>query len=190
MNELLPSLTGGKMSSSHAPHTKIMFLDDAATVDSKIAGATCPPGCTQGNGILPIVEHILMPVSEIRMNQHRAELENGAGRPCVGRLGAFAAKGAPEGTLFSIGKTAGADKGHSHHNYFTFEELESDYTAGLIEPEALKEAVASALNHLLQPIRELYSEDGDWRCADKMGYPEDWSGLHEAAVLCPNGTGK
>ena len=44
LNELLPSLTGGKMSSSHPAHTTIMFLDDADAVVEKLAGAACPPG--------------------------------------------------------------------------------------------------------------------------------------------------
>ena len=174
MNELLPSLTGGKMSSSHPAHTKIMFLDDAASAVEKLAGAVCPAGAVQGNGVLPIVEHVLMAISEIRM------LFPGGGDKSDGRtgnpgVGAFAAEGAPNGSLFSVTLHGASSCGcKSVRNYCTYEELEGDYVAGLIDANALKDAVAGALNQVLQRIRDRYELDEEWREADRRGYPEDW----------------
>lgn len=166
MNVLLPGLTGGKMSSSHPAFTKIMFLDDAETVRAKIAGAACPARVVEGNGILPIVEHILFPASEISL----LDLD-GQGRPdgAGGVVGPYAAERAPAGTLFSISDAGGS------RNYSTYGQLEGDYVAGLVEPEALKTAVADAVNGLLRPIREAYSVDDEWKAADREGYPEDWA---------------
>ncbi|KAF4506032.1 hypothetical protein G6O67_006156 [Ophiocordyceps sinensis] len=152
MNELLPSLTGGKMSSSSPAHTKITFLDDAEVVRDKIAGASCKAGIVQGNGVLPVVQHILMPVSEIR-TRHEANGTNGF---------------KTEGTLFSVAASGGC------RNYSTYAELERDYVDGTVGPIALKEVVVDALNMLLDPIREMYKGNEAWRGEDQKGYPEDW----------------
>ncbi|OAQ92608.1 tyrosyl-tRNA synthetase [Purpureocillium lilacinum] len=174
LNELLPSLTGGKMSSSHPAHTKIMFLDDADAVVEKLAGAACPPGTVQGNGVLPIIEHILMPISEIRMLFTESDKANGVNGHASSRVGMFAAKGASEGTLFSVSIRGASCECRSHRNYCTYEALQKNYVAGLIDADALKDAVARALNQVLQPIRDMYAADNEWRQADQAGYPEDW----------------
>jgi tyrosyl-tRNA synthetase len=176
LNELLPSLTGGKMSSSHAANTKITFLDDPAAVEEKMAGASCPAGTAQGNGVLPIVEHILIPISEIRM-LHLHDKANGVTGHGVEGRGPFAAEGAPEGTLFSVAVPGAGCKCRSHRNYCTYAELERDYIAGTVGPAALKEAVASALNQVLEPIRAMYEGNEEWKAADQKGYPEDWPRL-------------
>jgi tyrosyl-tRNA synthetase len=185
LNELLPSLTAGKMSSSSPAHTKVMFLDDAATVVDKIAGATCPAGEVQGNGILPIIEHVLMPISEIHMIFSGAgDKANGMnGHTPSSKVGAFAAKGAPDGTLLSIGVHAASCTCRSHRHYSTYEEVQRDSVAGLLEADALKDAVADALNKVLQPIRDMYEADDEWRQADRMGYPEDWPAEENGVCL-------
>lgn len=162
------------MSSSHPAHTKVMFLDSETAVKEKIAGAACLPGTVQGNGVLPIVEHILIPVSEIKMLHLESKKENGVNGHHVGGVGGFAAKGAPDGTLFSIPVSVAAGDDHPHLHYGTYQDLEGDYIAGEIHPAALKDAVADALNQLLQPIRDLYDGDDEWKLADQRGYPEDW----------------
>lgn len=161
MNELLPSLTGGKMSSSSPSHTKIMFLDDPEVVKEKIAGASCPAGTVQGNGVLPIVQHILMPVGEMRM-RHKAN----------GTSGLSTAK--MEGALFSVPAPEKECGCHSKRRYGTYEELERDYVDGTIGPAALKAAVVDGLNQLLEPIRDMYKGNEEWRGEDRLGYPEDW----------------
>lgn len=174
MNELLPSLTGGKMSSSHPPHTKIMFLDDAAVVEKKIAGASCPAGAVAGNGVLPIIQHILIPVSEIRMLNLDGGKTNGVNGHVSNKVGPFAAKGAPEGTLFSVAMPAASCDSNLHRHYCNYEQVERDWVAGLLEVGLLKDAVASALNQMLQRMRDLYEDDDEWKQTDRMGYPEDW----------------
>ncbi|KAM4062691.1 tRNA synthetases class I (W and y) domain-containing protein [Hirsutella rhossiliensis] len=164
MNELLPSLAGGKMSSSSPAHTKILFLDDAAAVEEKITRASCPANAVQGNGVLPIVEHILMPVGDIRLGDKANAVD-----------GATATRGElQEGTWFSVAVLETGCEDRLHRSYCTYEELERDYVAGVIEPTALKEAVVDALNRLLEPIRKMYEENEEWRRADQMAYPEDW----------------
>lgn len=174
MNVILPSLKGGKMSSSHPADTKIMFLDDEVTVNDKIAGATCKAQIIEGNGVLPIVQHVLMPISEIRSGLAKTDHERN-GSPSEGesfRYGPFTVDGAPAGSLLSVkcyGETTA-----TYRHYRTYTELENDYMQGVVEPASLKEAVAAALNQVLQPIREIYKGSEEWQEADRKGYPEDW----------------
>ncbi|KAF3483849.1 tyrosyl-tRNA synthetase [Arthroderma uncinatum] len=179
LNEMLPSLTGGKMSSSHPAYTKIMFLDDPKTVREKIAGACCTAGDVQGNGILPIVQHILMPISELRLfNIENANYvvhdgSNGLGDRQEDIHLPLSAKGAPDGTLFSV-RVPDADYAcNSYRHYKNYEDLEQDYVSLKIDPDALRESVVSGLNQVLKPIREIYEGNEEWRQSDIMGYPED-----------------
>ncbi|KAE8152378.1 tyrosine--tRNA ligase, cytoplasmic [Aspergillus avenaceus] len=176
MNELLPSLVGGKMSSSAAQSTKIMFLDDAQTVQEKVARGVCHPGVVEGNGILPILEHILMPISELRWDSQSRSTQGDSGDV----KWPFCAKDAPSGTLFSIPVRNVGCGCKAYRHYESYEALENDYKDGHVTPEILKDAVASALNELLEPVRQAYEGNGEWREADRMGYPEDWVGLHVA----------
>lgn len=128
-----------------------MFLDDPLTVGRKISGASCPERTVQGNGVLPIVQHILMPVGELRL-------------ACGGTgESPFAGVEAPSGTLLSI----------DGRHYCDYEALVQDYVSGMIGPLQLKASVIAGLNHLLQPIRQSYDDDEAWKAADRMGYPED-----------------
>lgn len=61
MNPLMPSLTGGKMSSSDAK-SKIDALDTEEEVKRKVNAAVCPAGQVEENGILAFVKHVIMPV--------------------------------------------------------------------------------------------------------------------------------
>lgn len=169
------------MSSSHPAHTKIMFLDDPEAVAAKIAGASCPAQVVQGNGVLPILEHILFPISEIRMLQLQNGSLNGVedhstnGHPTNGERNSrpFVADGAPEGALFSVAVAESECMCGSKRHYRTYIDLEQDYVQGRVGPAELKEAVISALNQLLATIRKSYSSDEGWQSADQMGYPED-----------------
>ncbi|KAE8420926.1 hypothetical protein BDV36DRAFT_281150 [Aspergillus pseudocaelatus] len=157
LNDILPGLTGAKMSSSHAQHTKIMFLDDPETVKSKLESAVCIEGVAEGNGILGILEHILFPVSEIR------------------QLKLPAVFGCPEGTLLSVRITFNTDGNQdTYRHYKSYKELEEDYVAKKVYPNALKLAVAEGLNALLGAIRREYESNKEWQEADRLGYPEDW----------------
>lgn len=166
LNNILPSLTGSKMSSSHPGHTKIMFLDNPQSVKAKVSGAHCTEGVVEGNGILPILKHILFPVGELR------SLHLG-GDEGLSRL-PFCFPCSPEGTLFSLHTEFDNGAFSICKHYRSYEELEQDYVAKKISPGALKKAVAEALNKLLEPIRQEYEVNEEWRESDRFGYPEDW----------------
>jgi tyrosyl-tRNA synthetase len=58
---LLSGLTGGKMSASDAG-SKVNLTDDRETVHEKIAGAYCPMGEVEDNGVLEYVEYLVFPL--------------------------------------------------------------------------------------------------------------------------------
>ena len=58
---LLSGLTGGKMSASDAG-SKVNLADDRETVHEKIAGAYCPMGEVEDNGVLEYVEYLVFPL--------------------------------------------------------------------------------------------------------------------------------
>jgi tyrosyl-tRNA synthetase len=62
---LLSGLSGGKMSASEAA-SKINLTDDDEAVESKIDGAYCPAGETEGNGVLEYLRFLVFPVFEER----------------------------------------------------------------------------------------------------------------------------
>ncbi len=62
LNPLMPSLTGGKMSSSDLK-SKIDVLDPEEEVTRKIKSANCAPGEVEGNGMLAFAKHVIIPFS-------------------------------------------------------------------------------------------------------------------------------
>lgn len=160
MNTMLGSLTGGKMSSSHAPNTKIMFLDGPNTVREKISGAYCKAGEISKNGILPILKEVLIPISELRVQRQKQGQSDQ--KP-------FCSTDAPTDTVFSVEPNSN-DGGGSRH-YKSYDEIEQEFGQKKLDPGALKGAVAEALNQLLAPIRSSYRENKAWREVDKVAYP-------------------
>lgn len=66
MNPMVPGLTaGGKMSASD-PNSKIDLTDEPAQVKKKISKAYAAPGIVEGNGLLGFLEHVVLPISDIR----------------------------------------------------------------------------------------------------------------------------
>ena len=172
MNAMLGSLVGGKMSSSDPPHTKIMFLDDPETVRSKISGAFCEEGNIEKNGILPTLKEILIPISELWLENITAKSDGNPtkGNSLTGDRRPFSSKDAPEGTLFTVNPGA-KDIGDCKH-YQSYEQIEQDFAQKKLHPESLKAAVAEALNQLLAPIRQAYDTNEEWRAVDKKAYPD------------------
>jgi len=64
MNPMVPGLSGGKMSSSD-PKSKIDLVDESEVIRKKIAKAYCPPGVSEGNGVLAFIQHVLFPYSQL-----------------------------------------------------------------------------------------------------------------------------
>ncbi|KAI2643570.1 tyrosyl-tRNA synthetase [Xylaria nigripes] len=65
MNDMIPGLQGGKMSSSDE-NSKIDLLDTPDVVTKKIKKAEAAPRVAEGNGLLAYVEHVFLPVAGLR----------------------------------------------------------------------------------------------------------------------------
>ncbi|KAJ6589068.1 tRNA synthetases class I-domain-containing protein [Mycena capillaripes] len=165
MNSMVPGLAGGKMSSSD-PNSKIDFLDAPEVVRKKIKAAVCGEGNVAENGILAFVKAVLIPVSELRLENAR---KGGSILEPTADLKPFATDDAPEGTVFSIER----DKkfGGSTH-YQSYDELENDFKEKKLHPLDLKTSVANAINRLLDPIRKAFAEDEEAQMVEKLAYPE------------------
>ncbi|KAJ7640176.1 hypothetical protein B0H17DRAFT_1187227 [Mycena rosella] len=166
MNAMVPGLAGGKMSSSD-PNSKIDFLDAPEVVRKKIKAAFCEEGNVAENGILAFVEAVLIPVSQLRLENARQQgaiLEASAPD-----LKPFASDDAPEGTVFSIERDA--KFGGSTH-YASYADLRSDFESKTLHPKDLKTAVANAINRLLDPIRKSFAEDEEAQRIEKLAYPD------------------
>ncbi|KAI1197668.1 tyrosyl-tRNA synthetase [Nemania serpens] len=65
MNDMIPGLQGGKMSSSDE-NSKIDLLDPPDVVTKKIRKAEAAPRVAEGNGLLAYIEHVFLPVAELK----------------------------------------------------------------------------------------------------------------------------
>ncbi|RFU31828.1 hypothetical protein B7463_g4523, partial [Scytalidium lignicola] len=80
LNEMVPGLQGGKMSSSD-PDSKIDLLDPPNVIAKKIRKATAAPKVVEDNGILALVEFVLLPAAalsghkEFRVDRDKDNLE-------------------------------------------------------------------------------------------------------------------
>lgn len=78
---LLPGLVGaGKMSAS-VPESKIDILDDEKTVAKKITNAYCPPKEVEGNGVLAMLKHVIMPLKQDAKKEFAIERPEKYGGP-------------------------------------------------------------------------------------------------------------
>jgi len=77
INPLVPSLTGGKMSSSDVD-SKIDLLDPPEAVSKKIRKAVATPRVTDENGLLAFVEFVLLPAAALKgCKEFRVERRDG-----------------------------------------------------------------------------------------------------------------
>ena len=150
--------------SSSDPNSKIDFLDPPAVVRQKLKKAFCEPGNVTENGILAFVEAVLIPISELRLERiSESKGEYDGPRP-------FAAKDAPENTVFSIPRD---EKHGGPTHYRTYEELKAAFAAGEVHPGDLKQAVADGIIQLLQPVQDAFQESEEWRTVAELAYPPD-----------------
>ncbi|KAL1846301.1 Tyrosine--tRNA ligase cytoplasmic [Paecilomyces lecythidis] len=68
LNKMVPGLSGGKMSSS-VEDSKIDLLDAPESVSKKIRKAESAPRVVEENGVLALVEFILLPAAALRGNK-------------------------------------------------------------------------------------------------------------------------
>ncbi|CAG8061571.1 unnamed protein product [Penicillium nalgiovense] len=66
LNPMMASLSSGKMSSSDNPDSKIDLLDPAEAISKKIRKAECIPKVVEDNGVISLVEHILLPAAVLK----------------------------------------------------------------------------------------------------------------------------
>ncbi|TFL04023.1 hypothetical protein BDV98DRAFT_525793 [Pterulicium gracile] len=163
MNAMVPGLAGGKMSASD-PDSKIDFLDTPEVVKRKIKKAFCEEGNVTDNGLLSFVEAVLIPISQLWLDQARLKevAEDRIQRP-------FIAAGAPEGSVFSIERD---EKFGGSLHYSTYDALKEDFANKTIHPKDVKTAVANAINRLLEPIRAMYENDQEWQRVTQLAYPD------------------
>ena len=104
MNPIVSGLGRGNMSSSD-PHSKIDFLDSADSLTTKVHMAACEDGVTEGNGLLHITRHIIMPLSALKSDP---ALEHPTPNPLI-------SPNAPTGTRVSIKASPTSDPDAEWH---------------------------------------------------------------------------
>ena len=82
MNPILGGLTGKKMSASEAA-SKIDVLDTAEDVRKKMKSAFGEPKVVDGNPVLGLVEHILLPASVLKTGKAQFKVERREGEPII-----------------------------------------------------------------------------------------------------------
>ncbi|KAJ7186774.1 tyrosine tRNA ligase [Mycena filopes] len=183
MNEMVPGLAGGKMSSSD-PNSKIDFLDAPEVVRKKIKAAFCEEGNVAENGILAFVRTVLIPVSELRLENAK---QGGALLETTGDLKPFATDDAPEGTVFTIERD---EKFGGSTHYASYDDLKNDFAEKKLHPKDLKTSVASAINRLLDPIRKSFAEDEEAQKIERLAYPVQEKKKKQPKVYHPPPPGK
>ncbi|KAJ7714095.1 tyrosine tRNA ligase [Mycena metata] len=183
MNEMVPGLAGGKMSSSD-PNSKIDFLDAPEVVRKKIKAAFCEEGNVAENGILAFVKTVLIPVSELRLENAR---KGGSLLEPTGDLKPFATDDAPEGTVFTIERD---EKFGGSTHYASYDDLKNDFAEKKLHPLDLKTAVTNAINRLLDPIRKAFAEDEEAQQIEKLAYPVPEKKQKKPKVYHPPPPGK
>ncbi|KAI1072179.1 uncharacterized protein FIESC28_09041 [Fusarium coffeatum] len=82
MNPMVAGLNGNKMSSSDE-NSKIDLLDAPEAVTKKIRKAECVPKEVEGNGVLALVEFVLLPASGLKNGTREFKVERRDAEPLV-----------------------------------------------------------------------------------------------------------
>ncbi|KAK3169209.1 hypothetical protein OEA41_008592 [Lepraria neglecta] len=166
MNPMIPNLHGSKMSSSHPPKTKIMFLDDVEAVKSKVIEAPWHGLDTVKNGVLSLLKNVLIPIAQLQLEQQDAlgttEI-NGAG---------YTNGETPMGTSAAKGAVFTVEVDGKCRNFSSYSDVEQSLADGSIQPDAIKAAVAKGIDDLLDHVRKMYKNHPEWQAVDKLAYPE------------------
>lgn len=170
MNTMLPGLTCSKMSAS-LPNSKIDCLDPPDVVCKKIFKVTCIEGEVIGNGILPLLKILLIPISKLRLEkmQGKTSIADSKGTTITGDRRPFISLDAPEGTVFTVEVDA---KERVFKHYKSYDEIERDFKEKKLRSDPLKTAVASAINELLANIRKSFEGNEEWQRVQKLAYPD------------------
>lgn len=132
----------------------ISFLDSPADVKRKLKGVFCAEGEVEGNGVLSIVRHLLVPIGALFVEQGRA-----ADRVWADEESAIITiKGDP--------KFGGATV-----HYGSADELDKAFAAKEVHPGDLKTAVTNALIALLAPLQADLEKDAEFAKITAEAYP-------------------
>lgn len=133
---------------------EISFLDSHADVKRKLKGVFCAEGEVEGNGVLAIVRHMLVPIGALFLEQGR-----GGDRVWADEESAIITiKGDP--------KFGGATV-----HYASADELDKAFAAKEVHPGDLKTAVTNAVIALLAPIQEDLGKDVEFAKVTGEAYP-------------------
>lgn len=154
MNPMVPGLSGGKMSSSD-PKSKIDLLDDGNTIRKKTAKAFCAPRQVEGNGILAFIQHVLLPLSQLKSSDRKTAALS------------VTFKDETEPTVF-----------HS------FADLIKAYEADLLSPQLAKKIVQDGLVLLTASIRHEFEQDEEWQALSRAAYPDSAEAAPAQAKNC------
>ncbi len=170
MNAMVPGLAGGKMSSSD-PNSKIDFLDSASDVKKKIKAAFCEEKNVTENGLLSFMKAVIFPIQEMRRAQmvdRQEDVESEENRKSIGIDPA-----SPKGTIFSISRN---EKFGGPIFFTSYQQMEDSFAKGSedggLHPADLKQGTMDAINALLEPIRQAYASDEEWKEEKTKAYPE------------------
>jgi len=169
MNAMVPGLGGGKMSSSD-PNSKIDFLDPPDDIRRKIKRSFCEEGNIVDNGLLAFLAAVLIPISEMRLEQRIGKLsvDEAEGQNTPSDQTPFVTDDAPDGTVYTVHRDP---KYGGPMHYCSFHELQTDFLEKRLHPGDLKTSVANSLIKLLDPIRKAFEESQEWQTVEKLAYP-------------------
>jgi tyrosyl-tRNA synthetase len=147
MNPMVPGLAGGKMSASD-PNSKIDILDTPDMIKKKVSKALCVPKEVEGNGVIAFVEHVLLPIADLK----------GKAEFVVERKG----KGA--------GESSQEEAALAPLVYSDIAKLKDDYANDILTPQLLKAAVTRGLTDILAPVHAKFASDKEWQDVALLAY--------------------
>lgn len=165
MNPMIPNLHGSKMSSSHPPKTKIMFLDDVEAVKQKVLEAPWHGLDTDMNGILSLVKNVLIPAAQLQLEQKKSNETNEVNGAGYTNGETVMRSSAAESAVLLV------DVEGKRHTFASYSHVEESLAGGSIQPDAVRVAVAEGINCLLDHVRKMYENDPEWQTIDKLAYP-------------------
>ncbi|TGJ79957.1 hypothetical protein E0Z10_g8811 [Xylaria hypoxylon] len=162
MNDMIPGLQGGKMSSSDE-NSKIDLLDAPDIVTKKIKKAEAAPRVAEGNGLLAYVEHVFLPVAELKGKREFVVSRERDGLEPLVYTTIAQLKSDYETDVVSV----------SHWGPSMYPGLMKNIALidSKLTPQLLKPAVTKALHDILIPIQDAYNASKEWQEITLLAYP-------------------
>ena len=142
MNAMVGGLSGSKMSSSD-PDSKVDLLDSSDAVQSKLKKAFCEEGNVVDNPILQFLKAVVFPIKSLTASPQSP-------------------------WKFTISRP---EKYGGNIEFATYEELHTAFLEKGVHPGDLKAGAATALNELLEPIRQAWQSSPELQELALKAYP-------------------